>query len=61
MSITIFSKWISSSRSFRPGDISTTMNIYAHLDITAKDVSAAAMSQALSLPDWGGGFGWQRN
>ena len=41
-------------------DISTTMNIYAHLDTTAKDVSAAAMSQALSLPDWGGGYGWQR-
>ena len=41
-------------------DISTTMNIYAHLDITAKDVSAAAMSQALSLPDWGGGYGWKR-
>ena len=61
MSITIFSKWISCSRSFRPGDISTTMNICAHLDTTAKDVSAAAMSQTLSLPDWGGGFGWQRN
>ena len=42
-------------------DISTTMNIYAHLDTTAKDVSAAAMSQALSLPDWGGGYGWQRS
>lgn len=42
-------------------DISTTMNIYAHLDATAKDVSAAAMSQALSLPDWGGGYGWQRS
>ena len=41
-------------------DISTTMNIYAHLDTTAKDVSAAAMSQALSLPDWGGGYGWKR-
>ena len=41
-------------------DISTTMNIYAHLDTTAKDASAAAMSQALSLPDWGGGYGWQR-
>ncbi len=27
-------------------DISTTMNIYAHLDTTTKDVSAAAMSQA---------------
>ena len=44
-----------------PRDISTTMNICAHLDTTAKDVSAAAMSQTLSLPDWGGGFGWQRN
>ena len=41
-------------------DISTTMNIYAHLDTTAKDVSAPAMSLALSLPDWGGGYGWQR-
>lgn len=41
-------------------DISTTMNIYAHLDTTAKDVSANTMSQALSLPDWGGGYGWQR-
>ena len=42
-------------------DISTTMNIYAHLDTTAKDVSAAAMSQALSLPEYNGGYGWQRN
>ncbi len=42
-------------------DISTTVNICAHLDTTAKDVSAAAMSQALCLPDWGGGYGWQRN
>ena len=42
-------------------DISTTMNIYAHLDTTAKDVSATAMSLALSLPDWGGGYGWQRS
>ena len=42
-------------------DISTTMNIYAHLDTTAKDVSATAMSQALSLPAWGGGYGWQRS
>ena len=41
-------------------DISTTMNIYAHLDTTAKDVSAAAMSQALSLPEYNGGYGWQR-
>ncbi len=41
--------------------IRTTMNICAHLDTTAKDVSAAAMSQALSLPDWSGGYGWQRN
>lgn len=30
-----------------------------HLNTTAKDLSAA-MSQALSLPDWGGGYGWQR-
>lgn len=37
------------------------MNIYTHLDTTAKDVFAAPMSQALSLPDWGGGYGWQRN
>lgn len=42
-------------------DISTTMNIYAHLDTTAKDVSATAMSQALSLPEYNGGYGWQRN
>ena len=42
-------------------DISTTMNIYAHLDTTAKDVSAAAMSQALSLPEYNGGYGWKRN
>ena len=42
-------------------DISTTMNIYAHLDTTAKDVSAAAMIQALSLPEYNGGYGWQRN
>ncbi|MBR7010123.1 MAG: site-specific integrase [Oscillospiraceae bacterium] len=41
-------------------DISTTMNIYAHLDTTAKDVSAAAMSQALSLPEYNGGYGWQK-
>ena len=41
-------------------DIGTTMNIYAHLDTTAKDVSAAAMSQALSLPEYNGGYGWQR-
>ena len=41
-------------------DISTTMNIYAHLDTTAKDASAAAMSQALSLPEYNGGYGWQR-
>ena len=61
MSITIFSKWISCSRSFRPGDISTTMNIYAHLDTSAKDVSANTMSQALSLPEYNGGYGWQRN
>ena len=40
-------------------DISTTMNIYAHLDTTAKDVSAA-ISQALSLPEYNGGYGWQR-
>ena len=36
------------------------MNIYAHLDTTAKDVSASAMSQALSLPEYNGGYGWQR-
>lgn len=42
-------------------DISTTMNIYAHLDTTAKDVSANTMSQALSLPEYNGGYGWQRN
>ena len=41
-------------------DISTTMNIYAHLDTTAKDVSANTMSQALSLPEYNGGYGWQR-
>ena len=42
-------------------DISTTMNIYAHLDTSAKDVSANTMSQALSLPEYNGGYGWQRN
>ena len=42
-------------------DISTTLNLYAHLDTTAKDVSAAAMSQALSLPEYNGGYGWQRS
>ena len=42
-------------------NITITMNIYAHLDTTAKDVSAAAMSQALSLPEHNGGYGWQRN
>ena len=41
-------------------DISTTMNIYAHLDTTSKDISAAAMSQALSLPEYKGTYGWQR-
>lgn len=41
-------------------DISTTMNIYAHLDTTAKDVSANTMSQALSLPEYNGGYGWQK-
>ena len=41
-------------------DISTTMNIYAHLDTTTKDVSAAAMSQALSLPEYNGEYGWQK-
>ena len=41
-------------------NISTTMNIYAHLDTTAKDVSVAAMSQALSLPEYNSGYGWQR-
>ena len=41
-------------------DISTTMNIYAHLDTTSKDISAAAMSQALSLPEFKGTYGWQR-
>ena len=42
-------------------DISTTMNIYAHLDTTSKDISAAAMSQALSLPEFKGTYGWQRD
>ena len=46
---------------FEQGTITITMNIYAHLDTTAKDVSAAAMSQALSLPEYNGGYGWQRN
>ena len=41
-------------------DISTTMNIYAHLNTSAKDVSANTMSQALSLPEYNGGYGWQR-
>ena len=40
--------------------ISTTMIIYAHLDTTSKDISAAAMSQALCLPEYKGTYGWQR-
>ena len=40
-------------------DISTTMNIYAHLDTTSKDISAAAMTHALSLPEFKGTYGWQ--
>ena len=35
-------------------------NICAHLDTTSKDISAAAMSQALSLPEFKGTYGWQR-
>ena len=36
------------------------MNIYAHPDTASKDISAAAMSQALSLPEYKGTYGWQR-
>ena len=32
-------------------DISTTANIYAHLDSQSKQLSAATMEQALSLPE----------
>lgn len=32
-------------------DIATTANIYAHLDVTSKVVSASAIEQALSVPD----------
>ena len=32
-------------------DISTTANIYAHLDTESKHLSAQAMSQSLVLPE----------
>ena len=32
-------------------DISTTANIYAHLDSQSKQLSAATMAQALALPE----------
>ena len=32
-------------------DISTTANIYAHLDSRSKQLSAATMEQALPLPE----------
>ena len=32
-------------------DISTTANIYAHLDSRSKQLSAATMEQALALPE----------
>ena len=32
-------------------DISTTANIYAHLDSQSKQLSAATMEQALPLPE----------
>ena len=32
-------------------DISTTANIYAHLDSQSKQLSAATMEQALALPE----------
>ena len=32
-------------------DISTTANIYAHLDSQSKQLSAAAMEKALALPE----------
>ena len=35
-------------------DFSTTANIYAHLDYSAKITSAQAMESGLSLPDSGG-------
>ena len=40
-------------------DVSTAMNIYAHLDTTSRDISGA-MSQALRLPEFRSGYGWQR-
>ena len=38
-------KWLGHS------DISTTANIYAHLDSQSKQLSAATMEQALPLPE----------
>ena len=42
-----------------PGDISTTANIYAHLDSQSKVRSAATMEQALVLPESGTTNRWQ--
>ena len=40
-------------------DISTTANIYAHLDSQSKQLSAAKMEQALPLPESGITNRWQ--
>ena len=40
-------------------DISTTANIYAHLDSRSKQLSAATMEQALALPESGITNRWQ--
>ncbi len=39
-------------------DISTTANIYAHLDSASKNVSAETMEQALPLPASTPAAGW---
>lgn len=40
-------------------DISTTSNIYAHLDSASKNVCAETMEQALTLPDSTPTTGWE--